>query len=116
MKKSIAILLVVLSVFFSFTLTACNSSDSVKDDSVIYEEKLLGKWSNEEGLFNFQYKDGVYCGGGISSDLGTVVFTKYTATKDTLTIYTDDGRVETFEYKVNNGSLYIGDSRLDRFN
>lgn len=116
MKRILAVFLMVISLFTCVALTSCNSSSTKEDECIVYEEKFLGKWSNEEGLFNFQYKDGVYCGGGISSDLGTVVFTKYTATKDVLTIYTDDSRVEKFDYKFNNGCLYIGDSRLERFN
>ena len=116
MKRIVAILLVVISLFTCVALTGCNSSSSPKDeDGIVYEEKFLGKWSNEEGLFNFQYKDGIYCGGGIGSDFSTVVFTKYIATKDTLTIYTDDGKVESFSYKFNNGCLYIGNSRFERF-
>ena len=109
------ILLSALSIFCCVGLTSCDSLDA-EDSNVVYEEKFLGKWSNEDGLFSFQYKDGVYCGGGISSDLGTVIFTEYSATKDILTIYLEDGRVEYFDYKFNNGCLYIGDSRLERFN
>lgn len=116
MKRILALFLLLISILTCFSLTGCDSSTEKENHDIVYEKKLLGKWSNEDGLFNFQYKDGVYCGGGISSDLGTVVFTKYTATKDFLTIYTDDGKVKIFEYKVNNGSLYIGDSRFDRFN
>jgi len=47
MKRIVAILLVVLSLFTCVALTGCNSSSSSKEDNVIvYEEKFLGKWSN----------------------------------------------------------------------
>ena len=88
----------------------------VARDNTVYEEQFIGKWSNSEALFSFQYKDGVYCGGGISSDFDTVVFTKYTATEDTLTLYMDDGRVEKLSYRFSNGYLYLEDSRFAPFN
>lgn len=117
MKRIVAILLVVLSLFTCVALTGCDSSSSSKeDDGIVYEEEFLGKWSNDEALFSFQYKDGVYCGGALSSELSTVVFTKYTATKTTLTIYIEDGRIENFNYKFNNGCLYLDDTKLERFN
>ena len=88
----------------------------VERNSIVYEEQFIGKWSNSEALFSFQYKDGVYCGGGISSDFDTVVFTEYTATEDTLTLYMDDGRVEKLSYRFSNGYLYLEDSRFAPFN
>ena len=117
MKRIVAILLVVISLFTCVFLTGCDSSSNSKEDnSIVYEEKFLGKWSNDEALFSFQYKDGVYCGGALSSELSTVVFTKYTATKTTLTIYIEDGRVETFSYKFDNDCLYLDDMKLEKFN
>jgi hypothetical protein len=88
----------------------------VERNSIVYEEQFIGKWSNSEALFSFQYKDGVYCGGGISSDFDTVVFTEYTATEDTLTLYMDDGRVEKLSYRFSNGYLYLEDSKFAPFN
>ena len=117
MKRIVAILLVVLSLFTCVALTGCNSSSSSKeDDGIVYEEKFLGKWSNDEALFSFQYKDGEYSGGVVSNELSIVAFDKYTATKSTITLYLEDGRVETFTYKFSGDYLYLDDTKLERFN
>ncbi len=112
MKRIVAILLVALSLFTCIALMGCDSSGG---DSSSYEEKFLGSWGNDLTLFDFQYKDGVYCGSGISIYLGTVVFTKYTATEDTLTIYTESGGTETFDYKFSDGCLYLGSLKFEKF-
>ena len=108
MKRIISILLVALSLFTCIALIGCNSSP--------YEEKFLGSWSwgNDVVLFDFQYKDGVYCGSMTSDGLGTVAFTEYTATEDTLTICTENGVTETFDYKFSDGDLYLGDIKFEK--
>ena len=116
MKKfdfCIAVIGICLCLILSGCGTITQGSDATDTK---YEEQFLGKWSNDEALFSFQYKDGVYCGGALSSELSTVVFTKYTATKTTLTIYIEDGRVETFSYKFDNDCLYLDDMKLEKFN
>ena len=119
MKRIVAILLVVLSLFTCVILTGCDSSsnsNNKEDDGVVYEQQFLGKWSNDEALFSFQYKDGTYSGGAVSNSLSIVAFTKYTATKSTVTLYLEDGRIETFKYKFSNGCLYLDDMKLEKFN
>ena len=121
MKKIVAMLLAVVSLFTCVALTGCDSSSNStenngKESGIVYEEKFLGKWSNDEALFSFQYKDGVYSGGVVSNELSIVGFDKYTATKSTITLYLEDGRIETFTYRFSGEYLYLDDTKLERFN
>ncbi len=81
-----------------------------------YEKLFLGKWSNDEGLLSFQYKDGKYCGGAMNNDINTIVFEKYVATENDLTLYLEDGRKEVFQYSFKDGFLYLDESKYKPFN
>ena len=117
MNRKVIIFLVMLSMLACIVLMGCDtSSNNDGGNDIVYEEKFLGKWSNSDALFSFQYKNGVYCGGAVSSELSTVVFTKYTATKSTVTIYMEDGRKETFIYEFSGDYLYLDDIKLKKFN
>ena len=130
MKRIVSTLLVALSLFTCVTLMGCDSSSNSreedgngyeekfqeKEDNIVYEEDFLGKWSNDEALLSFQYKDDVYCGGALSSEMAIVEFTKYTATKTTLTIHMENGKTETFNYKFDDDCLYLDDTKFEKFN
>ncbi|MBQ7120254.1 MAG: hypothetical protein IJO09_08575 [Oscillospiraceae bacterium] len=85
-----------------------------------YEDLFIGQWSNSEALLSFQYKDDVYCGGVVISDIDTdtfklVVFEKYIATKDKLILHIENGKTKTFNYHFFDGCLYLNDSKFERF-
>ena len=94
--------------------TEAKSNDESKDKNQ-YEDLFLGKWSNEEAILSFQYKDNVYCGGVMSNEMALTKFVKYTASEDTIIIYTEHNETTAFDYEFENGCLYLDGLKFEKF-
>ncbi len=91
MKRIIVVLFILSAV-----LCGCGKSD--------YDESLLGKWEFESNTYLF-YKNGCV-------DINTSKY-KYSANKDSITLYVGDGE-KTIPYCISNDTLFLNGIELKR--